>query len=429
MEEIKRLIDKRYNEFDSEDYYDPVYKAWFYNFAEFFKRSNLSDEQIKEAIKVMMDNRSLDNMDDADMLDENFSLLIDEENFFKYLESIYSRITPQYVLDGIEFAKQNLQFNSNFIDSFIKYIVTTNFQDVHVDSDIPKLKKGEKRFGQVSCNLGEFPLADLIVRENEDSKGRKNIQFDGVSTRRNLRNTKIGALLFRKLQGDVAQYFPGYDLYANTVDQENYGGIRFYKSMGAKILNTEDDEYDADDYYDDPDNDYYYYYIALFPAAKLQELSEIPVEPPQLEYYTNLQTEKSAARELREYMNKIIQMQKQHIDAGKDIPVNLRIPEQIELSPRNLDYLLESETVDFIGEGKTEEEMQFFWKKTEEYPELELRIKRNNKGKYVLTYIRERSMDGKEDFIWDSQEKEGKKGILIVSREDDALNEIIDIDR
>ena len=33
MEEIRRLIDERYNDFFGEDYEDPVYKAWFYDFA------------------------------------------------------------------------------------------------------------------------------------------------------------------------------------------------------------------------------------------------------------------------------------------------------------------------------------------------------------------------------------------------------------
>ena len=418
MEEIRRLIDERYNDFFGEDNDDPVYKAWFYDFAEFLKRSNLSDEQIRETIKLMMDDRTLNNIDDMDMSDENFFELKTEKDFFKYLESISAKITPQYVLDGIQFAKQNLQVNSNFIDSFIKYIVITNFQDIHVDSDIPRMRKCNLHEGNVSCKLGEFVLADLEVREKEDDQGNKNIRFDGVSTRVNLRNTRIGTLLFRKLQGDVLSYFPGYNLYADTVNKENYGGIRFYKSIGAQILDIEDDGYNSD-----------YYYIALFPADELQQLAETPVELPQLEYYTNVQTEKSAVREIRGYMNRIIQLQKQYMDSGKDIPVNIRIPEQIELSPRNLDYLLENEVVDFIGEGETEEDIQFFWKKTKEYPELELRIKRNNKGKYVLTYIRERSMDEKEDFIWDGQEKEGKQGILIVSREDDALDEIIDMDR
>ena len=418
MEEIKRLIDKIYNDYFGEDNDDPVYKSWFYDFAEFLKSSHLSDEQIKEIIKLMMDDRTLNNMNDFDMSGENFWELKKEKDFFKYLESISLRITPQYVLDGIKFAKQNLQINSNFIDAFIKYIIITNFQDIQVDSDIPKMRNLDLQEGHVTCKLGEFVLADLDVEEKSDEQGKKDIIFDGVSTRMNLRSIKIGALLFRKLQEDVAHYFPGYNLYANRVNKENGGAIRFYQSMGAQILNIEDSGYNSN-----------YYYVALFPANELQQLSETPVEPPQLEYYTNLQAEKSAAREIREYMNRTIQMQKQYIDEGKDIPVDIRIPQQIELSPRNLDYLLENEVVDFIGEGETEEDIQFFWKKTKEYPELELRIKRNNKGKYVLTYIRERSMDEKEDFIWDGQEKEGKQGILIVSREDDALDEIIDMDR
>ena len=38
-------------------------------------------------------------------------------------------------------------------------------------------------------------------------------------------------------------------------------------------------------------------------------------------------------------------------------------------------------------------------------------------------------MDGKEEFVWDSEDKEGKKGILIVSRKDEKLDKLIDMDR
>lgn len=453
MEEIRRLIDERFKTwFDSKyeeivqnffPYYvenlkrrkvsdkeikeeiflvceRDVAKEWFYDFAKFLKRSNLSNEQIKESIEVMMDNISLANMIDDKKSEEHFSTeelnLEQEQEFFKYLESISSRVTPQYVLDGIEFAKKNLEASSNFMDSFIKYIVITNFGDIRVDSDVPVLKKYENEWGSVSCKLGNFSLAQLDVRKDECIPGKRNIIFNFVLTRANLRNTRIGALLFRRLQGDVAHYFPGHNLYADTVYPRNYGAIRFYESMGAEIIKSEDPYEDSD-------------YIAFFPTEKLQELSEIPVEPPQLEYYTNLPTEGSPTRALREYIGNIIQEQKQYIDAGKEVPLEFRIPEQIELSPQNLDYLLESGAIDFIVEGEKEDEMQFFWKKTVEYPELELRAKRNSKGKFVLTYIKECSIDGKEEFVWDGEDKEGKNGILVISRKDDALEELIDMDR
>ena len=419
MEEIRRLIDERYKTFFGKDNMEEVDKNWFYDFAEFLKRSNISDEQIKEIIEVMMDDRSLDNMKEWEMSENNFSSYKShvgkEKNFFDYLNSISSKITQQYVLDGIEFAKRNLQANSNFMASFIKYTVITNFEDIRVDSDVPVLKKDENECVSVSCKLGEFKLANIIVKKGVGIDCER-IKFDGVLTMANLRNAKLGALLFRKLQGDVAQYFPGQDLYADTIDPQNYRAIRFYKSIGAEIIKPE--------VIDDNSS-----YTAFFPADKLQELSKIPVEPPQLEYYSNLQTEGSPARALREYIGNLIKEQRKYIDAEKEVPVNLRIPEQIEISPCNLDYLLKNEIVDDIEQGKTEDEIKFLWKETEEYPELELRIKPNNKGKYVLTHIREKSKDGKEEFVWDSDDKEGKKGILIISRKDDVLDELIDMDK
>ena len=47
----------------------------------------------------------------------------------------------------------------------------------------------------------------------------------------------------------------------------------------------------------------------------------------------------------------------------------------------------------------------------------------------TITYIKVTSIDGKEDFIWDSKTKEGKNGILIVSRIDDALEELIPMEK
>ena len=409
MEEIIRLIDIKYVSFFGTDSNYGVAKQWFYDFAEFLNLSGLSEEQIKATVSTMMESKSLDNMQDYNKTEFQFSIdsrtLKEEKNFFEYLKDILSKITPQYVLAGIEFAKQDSQDDGNFMDSFIKYIVITNFQDLHVDSEIPDMQIGER--GTLLCKLGEFKLARLMVQ------GLNNhVKFDEVLTRHNLERVGIGTLLFRKLQGEVAMYFPGKDLIATNVLKDNQGAQRFYESMGAKLRPS-----------GEPNR-----VTAIFPAGRLQELSEIPLEFPQLGK-NNLKTEGSPVLAIREYISKIIQMQKQYLDFGMDIPKKLRIPEQIELSPHNIDYLLKSKAVDFIGAGKTEDEMIFVWKKTDEYPELELGVKRNDNGKCVLTLIKSYSMDGKEEFEWNNQAKEGKKGILIISNKKEALDELIDMDR
>ena len=48
---MQEIIDERYGEFFGKNAV-PIYKAWFYDFVVFLKRSNLSDEQIKETIKL-----------------------------------------------------------------------------------------------------------------------------------------------------------------------------------------------------------------------------------------------------------------------------------------------------------------------------------------------------------------------------------------
>ena len=408
MKKIRELID----EFWDDDSDRLGYKDWCYDFVVFLKRMDFSDEEIEDIIRIIMDKRNLYNVDKIEKFRENCwcpNSKVDwnsenRQGFFEYLESISSKITRQYVLDGIEFAKRDLHINSNFIDAFIKYIVTTNFRDVYVESNILELKSGMTDWGSFFCKLGEFVLADLEV-----DIFFRDIRFDGLSTRSNLRSIKLGALLFRKVQRDVAHYFPGYDLYADNVKKENRGARRFYESMGAEVIEGKSG----------------IYCTVLFPADRLQELSEIPVESPTLEYYTNLQIKQSIAIEIREYINRIMQMQKQYQAEGKGIPVSLRMPKQIEISPRNLEYLLENGIIVY---EETEREVSFIFEKTEEYPELELRMKQNDKEKYVLTYIKGRMKEGEDVFIWDSKEKEGKKGILVISRDDDGLEDLVPMD-
>ena len=91
-------------------------------------------------------------------------------------------------------------------------------------------------------------------------------------------------------------------------------------------------------------------------------------------------------------------MQKQYQAEGKEIPIFLKMPEQIEVSPSNLEYLFVN---DVIRYKKIDGELRIIWKRTEKYPELELRMKQNDKGKYALTYIKGRMMEGEDVFIWD----------------------------
>lgn len=143
----------------------------------------------------------------------------------------------------------------------------------------------------------------------------------------------------------------------------------------------------------------------------------------------NVYAEHCPADAIREYIEKIISYQKKYIEEGKEIPEELLIPQEIILSPKNMEFLINSKLVDYIGAGETGEEVQFYWKKTDELPALELRAERREDGKFVLAYIKEEASEEKQEFIWDKNTTEGKKGTIVVSKVQDALEDIVDMDR
>ena len=143
----------------------------------------------------------------------------------------------------------------------------------------------------------------------------------------------------------------------------------------------------------------------------------------------NIYAEHCPADAIREYIENIISSQKKYIEEGKEIPEELLIPQEIILSPKSMEFLINSKLVDYIGAGETGEEVQFYWKKTDELPALELRAERREDGKFVLAYIKEEASEEKQEFIWDKNTTEGKKGTIVVSKVQDALEDIVDMDR
>jgi len=143
----------------------------------------------------------------------------------------------------------------------------------------------------------------------------------------------------------------------------------------------------------------------------------------------NIYAEHCPADAIREYIEKIISAQKKYLDEGKEVPEELLIPQEIVLSPKNMEFLINSKLVDYIGAGETGNEVQFYWEKTDELPALELRAERREDGKFVLSYIKEEASKEKEEFVWDKKTEEGKKGTIVVSKIQDALEDIYDMDR
>ena len=143
----------------------------------------------------------------------------------------------------------------------------------------------------------------------------------------------------------------------------------------------------------------------------------------------NIYAENCPADAIREYIEKIINSQKEYLEKGEEIPEELLIPQEIILSPKNMEFLINSKLVDYIGAGEEGNEAKFYWEKTDELPALELRAERREDGKFILSYIKEEAGNGKEEFVWDKNTKEGKNGTIVVSKTQDALEDIYDMDR
>ena len=142
----------------------------------------------------------------------------------------------------------------------------------------------------------------------------------------------------------------------------------------------------------------------------------------------NVYAEKCPADKIREYVGSVINAQKRYVLSGKDVPDDLLIPSKIELSPENIKYLLNSKLVDYIGAGETGNEINFYWKESNDIPALEVRTRLENDGKYYLTYIREEASKDKVAFEWDVDDQSKKSWVLTVSKITDALEDIVDMD-
>lgn len=129
---------------------------------------------------------------------------------------------------------------------------------------------------------------------------------------------------------------------------------------------------------------------------------------------------------IREYIEGLFNAQKEYVLNGKEVPQELLIPSVIEISPENINFLLDSKLVTYIGMNK-DDEVVFYWKESNIYPALVVKIKSED-GKYYLTYIREEASKEKPAFEWNRNNQDNKKGTILIYKEADALEDIFDIE-
>lgn len=206
--------------------------TWLENFVEFLTAHNVNEEQTKELIERLLSKENLSNMAKSDFKVSPF--INNERDFFNYLSSIESELTPEYCEAAYEYVLKNSE-NGNVIDSFIKYLVITRFDDITVQSNVSELKVRPDRESYIYCCLGDFKICRVNAYINDENY-QGNIIFDELHTRRNLTGVKVGSILFQTLFSEVHKHFPDRDLMADRVMKRNVGGIRFYERMGGKFF-------------------------------------------------------------------------------------------------------------------------------------------------------------------------------------------------
>jgi len=149
----------------------------------------------------------------------------------------------------------------------------------------------------------------------------------------------------------------------------------------------------------------------------------VPTQPV-FEGPKNIYADNCPEDAIREGIEKIVDAQKIYLEQGLEVPEELLIPQEIIFSPKNIEFLIDSQLVTYVGAGNNGNEIQFYWEKTENMPALELRTERREDGKFVLTYIKEEAFLDKPAFTWDNKNEAGKKGVIVISKRQDALEDI-----
>lgn len=207
--------------------------TWLENFVDFLINHNVNEEQTKEIIQKLLGPENLENMAKSDFNIAPF--IYNERDFFSYLASIEDELTPEYCEQAYDYILKHAS-EGNVIDSFIKYLVITRFDDIQVKSDVAKLKENPDGEYMICCCLGDFKICRVSV--SIDNANANNIFFDELHTRRNLTGAKVGSVLFQTLFSEIHEHFPNNDLVTRRVRKRNVGGQRFYERMGGTFFDV-----------------------------------------------------------------------------------------------------------------------------------------------------------------------------------------------
>lgn len=177
-------------------------------------------------------------------------------SFFNYLYSLIEKKGTKYFELALLFALNNNDMS--IIDSFIRFIVITNFDDIEIDMNfnIDKLmaKKNDfgAEYGYIRAYLGGFLLCDLSSFSYHELDEGKYLDFGNLHSRKNMKRTKVGSLLINELIKKVlsTEELRECSIGSCNVRKDNTGGKKFYEKAGFKFLDENDNVVDYH-YYDE----------------------------------------------------------------------------------------------------------------------------------------------------------------------------------
>ena len=211
------------------------------------------------------------------------------ENFFIYnpdvefvtldnmLKKEFEKHGKEYVENGLEYANENAGQNGNPLDSFIKYIAITNFQNIECQESFNSLNGSIERY---QCDLDGYALGKVTLEYPEEEN--EDIEPDMLKIRNGLEGIRLGQVLLKYLICKVHKDNPDKSLVSHTVMKQNFPAIKLYERMGGVFY--DDDNNVIENPTEMQDNDFSTEYCTVrFENTNFFLVENMVIEPPEIE--------------------------------------------------------------------------------------------------------------------------------------------------
>lgn len=232
---------------------DQVVNKWIIEIKNFILKLDI-DENLKIQTFNMLDNQYA-LIKDGMITNEIFGTFNSKEkteekfcnectSFIGYLDDLLGSKGKKYFKTAINYSLNNSS-EMSFIDTFIRFIIITNFNVIKINTNFDVDSMLEKNNvndydagrGYIRAYLGGFLLCDLSqfsIHQYED--GSKYLDFYNLHARKNLKRTKIGTILIKALLDKMinSEKLYDYSLGSVWVMKNNAGARKFYEKLECK---------------------------------------------------------------------------------------------------------------------------------------------------------------------------------------------------